>query len=1458
MCGIVEIIGNGNIENALHKIKHRGLDTTKILYAENFSIGFNRLAINDKTENGTQPFEFCNLIGVFNGEIFNADELQKEFSIKTKSNSDTEIILPLFEKLGSAVIHCLDGFYSGIIYNKATRQTFLLRDYIGKKPLFFGKDQNANYIVSELKAIDFIDDFQIVPKGFSELSNGNINLIEQHKFARISKEKLNETLIEAVKKRIPKEEKQFGVFLSGGLDSSIIASIVSKHADNVIYYTLGNTDDLSYVNILSKKLRIETKIKKVELPKPNELPELIDKIVYHTESYNPSIISNGLATYLLAAEAHKDSLKVVLSGEGADELFCGYPVSNNENEWFEKRAELIENMHFTELRRLDLSSMAHTIEIRCPFLDRKVFAVSNDCRANDLISNFQGKQILRKAFKDDLPKEIVERNKMSFDVGSGIRKMVVEYLTQNGMSEKENLKEIWSKHFQKSLSDNFYFYSYPTFDKAIEKRGVSHKINELEKIENLLLREFKTVPFHNLFMLNNQNIVASDLGGTCSDKVLHFKKVLFENGIASKLQSAFINGVECHRMLSVEIDNQQYFIDAGSGWASTKLFPAFKLTEYSVYGMTFKTELSNDNLLLFHKTNGEFQLMITIPLKTKDETEILADIESRFCSDIVYPFQNSLRFSKVIGNSFYFIKGERLRIYNDNGIEEKVLSKTEIATLLKDTFKFDLQSLEHWYTPNNSKLNIAVIIATRNRATLLKQRSLKSIVAQTLKPNFIVAVDDSDNQNSINENIAVIEYFKTQSPQIRIEHIPNHRTAGAAGSWNSAIDFLLLQKQSPENTFIVILDDDDEWHSDYLKCCSQNIVEKSLDMIACDFYRITNEHKEINQAPTKLSTNDFLVGNPGIQGSNIFIRLSCFLEAGCFDENIQSCTDRDLCIRITDLGYIRYERLATPLMNHFAESDRIRMSTPNTETKNSGLYNFWLKHSKRMSSEQKEDYLKRAKTLFNWELLEIITANKVANFNVIETNESYTLYVGVICSNYKIISILLTQLGELQYENFIDKVKVFLLENNLSIEDKNKIIQLTDKELLEIIFITAQMQDKWIATTDFFKNFSRNKNNMFSIAQARTMLQKYIGQTMKRNADTIAWLLDEDMQITQDTLQGLEILPKLKDSGIDIVIGKYEYSSPNPPINAIRTQLVDFWYNLCWLLNQKPNENLPDISDENITLIKKYPDYYYDLSRKHSGHLEHPFWIKPNSETETVEEAIKRLCKDVFQIFGGTPLTRPLVTIHSGHILDSVKNSVNRGGNTFVFNVEALNSVPNLNIEINGSDIRRSDMIWAVINKYYRKMNIKAATIPIWHAGKKMSNAAVLDIDKVREEILGSCLYAGVTDFLKTNPDHCLNFKDSEIVEITHNIEQYLKQRMVLLKQSFYRAIGISKNMKNLRIYEQNINLRKLSETIDEVFNKQNFELIEQNVNTISFSALSDFFNSMQTQSDNFKETNII
>lgn len=476
MCGIVAIIGENRKKDcleALQRIIHRGLEGTRIYEFKQIAIGFNRLAINDLSGKGMQPFEYENLVGVFNGEIFNAIDLAKKYQISLTSKSDIEVILPLFKKVQYEIIDLLDGFYSGLIYNRKTDQIYVLRDYIGKKPLFFGRNSQFKFISSELKAFKNVTAAQFIPKGISEINNAKIVNHQTHCFDFLSEDSLKNVLKDAVKKRLVLEGKQtIGVFLSGGLDSSIIASIVSSQTNNVIYYTLGNKDclDSLFVKKLAKKLNISDQLKYISLPNKEVIQELIEKVVYTTESYNPSIISNGLATYLLSQKAKEDDIKVVLSGEGADELFCGYKIDKSIKETRNKSNILIENLHYTELRRLDLASMANTIEVRCPFLDKKVYMKSKKLSLKQL----KNKQILRDLFSLELPDEIVNRAKISLDVGSGIRKLVVEHLRKTNKLEREALKDIWKTYFIGKSPDFFYYYRYPVFDLLIDARGITH------------------------------------------------------------------------------------------------------------------------------------------------------------------------------------------------------------------------------------------------------------------------------------------------------------------------------------------------------------------------------------------------------------------------------------------------------------------------------------------------------------------------------------------------------------------------------------------------------------------------------------------------------------------------------------------------------------------------------------------------------------------------------------------------------------------------------------------------------------------------------------------------------------------------------------------------------------------------------------------------------------------------
>jgi len=479
MCGIVFLEGinaSNRLPICLKKIKHRGPDDTHKWESGATVLGFTRLAINGVGDIGKQPQLYSDWVGAINGEIYNYRNLIIEHQLTDILHNDTSVVLPLLSTLGNSLIKVLDGFYAAVFYNCKTKELILLRDSIGKKPLFFGCSDGEFFVVSELKAIDTIDWFEEVPKGLTRVDVANKKIIEvinhQSKTAEIN---LNHGLHEAVKKRLPVATQPVGLFLSGGLDSSIIAAIASKLRPDITCFALGGADctDLPMVTKVTNFLGLKD-VRTIPIPSFEELEKYISEIVYVTESFNPSVVSNGLATYLLAQSAKSAGIKVVLTGEGADELFGGYFNYLDSQELKVRRKQLITDMHFTELRRLDLCTMAHGVEARCPFLDRAVIGLSEHLEFNDIYTKNMNKVILRESFRSYLPQDVIERPKTSFDVGSGIREIVVKYLRRNGKSEREELLNIWLKHFNRNSTDK-YFHSYPAFDDAIERRGHRHR-----------------------------------------------------------------------------------------------------------------------------------------------------------------------------------------------------------------------------------------------------------------------------------------------------------------------------------------------------------------------------------------------------------------------------------------------------------------------------------------------------------------------------------------------------------------------------------------------------------------------------------------------------------------------------------------------------------------------------------------------------------------------------------------------------------------------------------------------------------------------------------------------------------------------------------------------------------------------------------------------------------------------
>ena len=257
--------------------------------------------------------------------------------------------------------------------------------------------------------------------------------------------------------------------------------------------------------------------------------------------------------------------------------------------------------------------------------------------------------------------------------------------------------------------------------------------------------------------------------------------------------------------------------------------------------------------------------------------------------------------------------------------------------------------------------SLAAVVATYNRPGLLASRALGSIANQIRPPDILIVVDDSAADIRPKNRTVVDEFVRED---VQVIYLENQRTPGASGAWNSALRE--LGRIAP-SAFVAILDDDDMWEPDYLERCEKEAQARDLDMVAAGIiYNHSEEQDSIPlRSPDSLNVNDLLVRNPYIQGSNLFVRLSKMLEAGGFDEGLRSTTDRDICIRLADLGTLRYGRIEDCLVQHYAESDRPRLSTPGSDSKCAGLRGFFRKYQARMNAEQKEAFIRRSMEVFD-------------------------------------------------------------------------------------------------------------------------------------------------------------------------------------------------------------------------------------------------------------------------------------------------------------------------------------------------------------------------------------------------------------------------------------------------------------------------------------------------------------
>ncbi|HCI55745.1 MAG TPA: asparagine synthase B [Bacteroidales bacterium] len=458
MCGIIGVFDLKQRSEELRpqvlsmskKLRHRGPDWSGIYCSDKAILAHERLAIVDPVS-GAQPLKSSDekLLLAINGEIYNHQELRKNLKTNYEflTNTDCEVILALYREKGASFLNELNGIFAFALYDAEKDIYLIARDHLGIVPLYKGWDKNGNfYIASELKALEGIcPRIEIFAPGHYLLStegeekrwyNPDWLSYEAVKDNTSNITELRKALEDAVHRQLM-SDVPYGVLLSGGLDSSIISAITKKYAAMRV-----EAQDLSEawwprlhsfaVGLkgspdLAAARKVADYIGTVHHEVIFTIQEGLDAIsdvIYHLETYDVTTVRASTPMYLLARAIRSMGVKMVLTGEGADEVFGGYLYFHkapDARSFHEETVRKLNQLHLYDCLRANKSLAAWGIEGRVPFLDKEFLDVAMRLNPKDKmpVNGRMEKWILRKAFEDILPESVVWRQKEQFSDGVG-------------------------------------------------------------------------------------------------------------------------------------------------------------------------------------------------------------------------------------------------------------------------------------------------------------------------------------------------------------------------------------------------------------------------------------------------------------------------------------------------------------------------------------------------------------------------------------------------------------------------------------------------------------------------------------------------------------------------------------------------------------------------------------------------------------------------------------------------------------------------------------------------------------------------------------------------------------------------------------------------------------------------------------------------------------------------------
>ncbi len=485
MSGLAAVIGTSKIDECkkmLGRMNHRGPDISGYAEIGTALIGQNYLPadVNAVYEKQSVPVVAAQptlkMIG-YDGQIGNRPELAQRFGIDGDAFQEERLLLDLYHRHGTDMLsHLQDAIFAFVIVDEK-QGMFAARDLLGIKTLYYAKKNGVIYLASEVKAILAVTaDVYEFPAGhymncdgeliaFDALPETPPEPIRSDEAESIAT--IRSTIESSIDNRIDFKFKT-GSLLSGGIDSSVIAMLASRRYKarfgsdarlDTFALGVGESEDIIKARLVAKAIDSRHHEKIVDL---DTVLAVLDDVIYHLESFDPSLVRSAAANYIISQHASEHGIEILLSGEGGDEVFCGYMYLKNEppEALFKGQIDCLKFLHSNASLRLDHMNQCHQVRVVAPLISAPLlnFALSLSPELKQKPDGDQKieKYIFRKVFENDLPTEIVWRLKQEFSQGSGSAALLPGYFEQT-VTDKE-LAEV-QKEFPivRSKEEMFYF-----------------------------------------------------------------------------------------------------------------------------------------------------------------------------------------------------------------------------------------------------------------------------------------------------------------------------------------------------------------------------------------------------------------------------------------------------------------------------------------------------------------------------------------------------------------------------------------------------------------------------------------------------------------------------------------------------------------------------------------------------------------------------------------------------------------------------------------------------------------------------------------------------------------------------------------------------------------------------------------------------------------------------------------